>query len=101
MITRLVTEIIKINYVQAATLVPVIKPLLSNGARLLAYAQSNYLVISDIKSNVKKVKTILQEMDDPDQNAVEVITLDHISAGEAVHIASQLKQLQKQELSFG
>ena len=97
---KLVTEIIKINYVQAATLVPVIKPLLSNGARLLAYAQSNYLVISDIKSNVKKVKTILQEMDDPDQNAVEVITLDHISAGEAVHIASQLKQLQKQELSL-
>ncbi|MDO7653223.1 MAG: type II secretion system protein GspD, partial [Porticoccus sp.] len=97
---KLVTEIIKINYVQAATLVPVIKPLLSNGARLLAYAQSNYLVISDIKSNVKKVKTILQEMDDPDQNAVEVITLNHISAGEAVHIAGQLKQLQKQELSL-
>jgi len=97
---KLVTEIIKINHVQAATLVPVIKPLLSNGARLLAYAQSNYLVISDIKSNVKKVKTILQEMDDPDQNAVEVITLNHISAGEAVHIAGQLKQLQKQELSL-
>jgi len=97
---KLVTEIIKINYVQAATLVPVIKPLLSNGARLLAYAQSNYLVISDIKSNVKTVKTILQEMDDPDQNAVEVITLNHISAGEAVHIAGQLKQLQKQELSL-
>ena len=94
------TEIIKINYVQAATLVPVIKPLLSNGARLLAFAQSNFLIVSDIRSNVKAVKRIILKMDDPDQTAVEVINLRYIAAGEAVHIAGQLKQLQKQELSL-
>ena len=94
------TEIIKVKYVQAATLVPVLKPLLSNGARLLAFAQSNYLVISDIRSNVNEVKRILQKLDDPNQTAVEVINLKYISAGEAVHFAGQLKQLQKQELSL-
>ena len=96
----LITEIIKINHVQAATLVPVIKPFLSNGARMFAFAQSNYLVIADIQSNVKSAKRIIEKMDDPDQNSVEVINLTHISAGEAVHIAGQLKQLQKQELSL-
>ena len=94
------TQIIKINHVQAATLVPVIKPLLSNGARLLAFAQSNFLIVSDIRSNVKAVKRIIAKMDDPDQTAVEVINLKYIAAGEAVHIAGQLKQLQKQELSL-
>ena len=94
------TEIIKIKHVQAATLVPVLKPLLSNGARLLAFAQSNYLVISDIRSNVIAVKRLITQMDDPDQTAVEVINLKYISAGEAVHIAGQLKQLQKQDLSL-
>jgi general secretion pathway protein D len=94
------TEIIKIKHVQAATLVPVLKPLLSNGARLLAFAQSNYLVISDIRSNVTAVKRLISQLDDPDQTAVEVINLKYISAGEAVHIAGQLKQLQKQELSL-
>ena len=96
----LVTEIIKIRHLQAQTLVPLIKPLLSNGARLIAFAQSNYLVIADIKSNVKNARRILQKMDDPDQTAVEVVNLNYISAGEAVHIAGQLKQLQKQELSL-
>ena len=96
----LVTEIIKINHVQAATLVPVIKPFLSNGARMFAFAQSNYLVIADIQSNVQSAKRIINKMDDPDQNSVEVINLKYISAGEAVHIAGQLKQLQKQELSL-
>jgi len=94
------TEIIKIKHVQAATLVPVLKPLLSNGARLLAFPQNNYLVISDIRSNVIAVKRLISQMDDPDQTAIEVINLKHISAGEAVHIAGQLKQLQKQELSL-
>ena len=94
------TEIIKIEHVQADTLVPVLKPLLSNGARLLAFPQNNYLVISDIRSNVLAVKRLISQMDDPDQTAIEVIDLKHISAGEAVHIAGQLKQLQKQELSL-
>jgi len=96
----LVTEILKVRYVQAATLIPVLKPMMSNGARLQAYSQSNYLVVSDIRANVERLKSLLQEMDDPDHTAVEVISLEHISAAEAVHIAGQLKQLQKQELSL-
>ena len=96
----LITEILKVRYVQAATLIPVLKPMMSNGARLQAYNQSNYLVVSDIRANVERLKTLLKEMDDPDHTAVEVISLQHISAAEAVHIAGQLKQLQKQELSL-
>ena len=98
--SELVTEILKVRFVQAATLIPVLKPLMSNGARVQAYNQSNYLVVSDIRSNVDRLKMLLSELDDPDQTAVEVITLEHISAAEAVHIAGQLKQLQKQELSL-
>jgi general secretion pathway protein D len=98
--SQLVTEILKVRYVQAATLIPVLKPLMSNGARVQAYNQSNYLVVSDIRSNVDRLKMLLNQLDDPDQTAVEVISLEHISAAEAVHIAGQLKQLQKQELSL-
>ena len=97
---QLQTEVLKIKYVQAATLVPVLKPMMSSGARLQAFSQSNYLVISDIRTNVDQVKRLLAQLDDPDQSAVEVITLEYISAAEAVHIAGQLKQLQKQDLSL-
>lgn len=97
---RLTTEVLKIKYVQAATLVPVLKPMMSNGARLQAFNQSNYLVVSDIRTNVEQIKRLIAQMDDPDQSAVEVINLEYISAAEAVHIAGQLKQLQKQDLSL-
>ncbi|MGB2375454.1 MAG: secretin N-terminal domain-containing protein, partial [Porticoccaceae bacterium] len=57
--SELVTEILKVRYVQAATLIPVLKPLMSNGARVQAYNQSNYLVVSDIRSNVDRLKMLL------------------------------------------
>ncbi|MDE0762360.1 MAG: type II secretion system secretin GspD [Cellvibrionales bacterium] len=94
------TEVLSIKHVQAATLVSVLKPMLSNGARLMAYAPSNYLVVSDITSNIRQLKRFIAQLDDPESSAVEVIDLSHISAAEAVHIAGQLKQLQKQELSL-
>ena len=94
------TEVIQIQHVEAASLVSVLKPMMSNGARLMAYAPSNYLVVSDIETNIEQLKDFVRTMDDPESSAVEVINLTHISAAEAVHIASQLKQLQKQELSL-
>ena len=97
---KLITKVIKIEHVQVATLVPVLKPVMSSGARLNAFAQSNSMVVTDVQSNIVLLETLIAELDDASLSTVEVITLQHISAGEAVYIAGQLKQLQKQELSL-
>ena len=97
---ELLTKVIKIEHVQVATLVPVLKPVMSSGARLNAFAQSNSMVVTDVKSNIVLLERLIAELDDPNLSAVEVISLQYISAGEAVHIAGQLKQLQKQDLSL-
>ena len=97
---ELVTKVIKIQHTQVTTLVPVLKPVMSSGSRLQSFAQSNALVVTDISSNIARLEELVKELDDPRQTAIEVVTLKNISAGEAVHIATQLKQLQKQELSL-
>jgi len=97
---KLITKVIKIQHAQVTTLVPVLKPVMSSGSRLQAFAQSNAIVVTDITSNIARLEELVAELDDPEQTAIEVVTLKHISAGEAVHIATQLKQLQKQELSL-
>jgi general secretion pathway protein D len=97
---QLITKVIKIQHTQVTTLVPVLKPVMSSGSRLQSFAQSNAIVVTDIASNIKRLEELVAELDDPEQTAIEVVTLKHISAGEAVHIATQLKQLQKQELSL-
>ena len=97
---ELITKVIQVDHVQVANLVPVLKPMMSSGARLQAFAQSNTLVVTDVQSNLVLLESVLKDLDDPELSAVEVISLEHISAGEAVHIAGQLKQLKNQELSL-
>jgi general secretion pathway protein D len=93
-------QLIKIQHVQVASLVPVLKPVMSSGARLNAFAQSNSMVVTDVQSNIVLLESLIAELDDASLSAVEVIALEYISAGEAVYIAGQLKQLKKQELSL-
>ena len=97
---KLITKVIKIEHVQVATLVPVLKPVMSSGARLNAFAQSNSMVVTDVQSNMVLLESLIAELDDASLSTVEVIALEYISAGEAVYIAGQLKQLKKQELSL-
>jgi len=97
---RLITKVIQIEHVQVATLVPVLKPVMSSGARLNAFTQSNSMVVTDVQSNILRLESLIADLDDPTLNAVEVISLKNISAGEAVYIAGQLKQLKNQDLSL-
>ncbi|MDC0598259.1 type II secretion system secretin GspD [Gammaproteobacteria bacterium] len=96
---ELETRLIKVRYVSAESLVPVIRPLLSASARLQAFGGSNYLVVTDIKSNVDALVVLVNEMDDSSQMAIEVIDLEYIAPGEAVYIVEQLQQINAQGLS--
>ncbi|MDG2090919.1 MAG: type II secretion system secretin GspD [Gammaproteobacteria bacterium] len=94
------TRLIKVEYVDAQGLAPVIRQVISTNARVQAFAESNYLVVSDIRSNVEEVVRMIAEMDQPSEAEIEVINLENISAGEAVYIVEELQQIQEQGLSI-
>lgn len=89
------TRLIKINNVDAQSLLPAIRPLLGTSARIQAFTDSNYLIVTDIEANVERLVELVSELDDPSQNALEVIELNFISPGEAVYIVGQLQQSQQ------
>ena len=97
---EIVTAVIRTNYLKASELLPTLKPMLSKGALIQAHEASNHLIITDTQSQVKRIRKIVADVDNPDQAAVEIISLKHISAGEALHIAQQLAQFQTQNLSI-
>lgn len=96
---ELETRLIPVDHVDAAGLIPVLKPLLSSASRLQAFAETNVLVVTDVRSNVVALVDIVGEMDDPSQAALEIIDLEYISASEAVHIVDQLQQVSNRGLS--
>jgi len=96
----LTTKVISLNHVAAADLMPVLRPMMSKGSLMQAYPAGNHLVITDTESQIQQIESVLRDIDRPDQSAIDVVTLNHISAGEALHIAGQLRQFQEQQLSI-
>lgn len=86
----IVTHVIALRHVAAAQLVPVLRPLIPQGGHLAAATEPNTLLISDTRSNVHRIRALVERMDLPFADDFEVIELRHARAGE---LAEQLQVL--------
>ncbi|MDH3265941.1 MAG: type II secretion system secretin GspD [Gammaproteobacteria bacterium] len=88
----IVTQVIQVQNVGAAQLVPILRPLIPQYGHLAAHPGSNMLIISDRASNVTRMLTIIRRIDQSNDEDVEVIRLEHASASEIVRIMTALTQ---------
>ncbi|VAW45539.1 General secretion pathway protein D [hydrothermal vent metagenome] len=77
-----VTEVISINNVEATKLVAVLRPLIAKEGHLVALSDSNKLIVTDVVSNIKRLKNILKRVDVDTLGHYEVITVLNSSAEE-------------------
>lgn len=79
---EIITQIVPLKHVTAQEVVPILRPLLPQGAQLVAHSGSNSLVISDRASNVQRIVGIVARIDTVSDAEVEVIPLQHANAAE-------------------
>ncbi len=60
---QFITQIMPLRYLDATSLIPLVKPLLSRQGAVFAPPSSDLLVVTDSKSNIKKVDKLLDEID--------------------------------------
>ncbi|NOY71124.1 MAG: type II secretion system protein GspD, partial [Gammaproteobacteria bacterium] len=60
---EMVTRVIDIEFITAAQLVPILRPLVPQQGHLVAYAPSNVLIISDRASNIQRLMSIIRKVD--------------------------------------
>ncbi|MBS0558146.1 MAG: type II secretion system secretin GspD [Proteobacteria bacterium] len=87
---EIVTQIVPVKHVAATDLVPILRPLMPQGAQLIAHPASNSLVVSDRAGNVERMISIIQRIDTVSDSGVDVIPLQHASAAEVARILGQL-----------
>ncbi len=87
---QLITRVLTINYINAAQLVPILRPLVAQQGHLAAYATTNVLIISDRVSNIERIDRIIQQMDRETDSEIEIIKLEHAFAAEVVRLLSSL-----------
>ena len=88
----LATQVIQLRNVGATQLVPILRPLIPQYGHLVAHAGSNMLIISDRAANVARIIAIIRRIDQASDEDIEVVPLEHASAGELVRILTALTQ---------
>ena len=91
---ELITQVIAVENVNAAQLVPVLRPLMPQAAHMPAYPAGNILILSDRASNVARVMRIIKRIDQQGDNEVDIINLQNASASEIVRVVNSFFQQQ-------
>ena len=87
---QLITRVLQIDHINAAQLVPILRPLVAQQGHLAAYPTTNVLIISDRASNILRIDRIIAEMDKKVDSGIEIIKLNHAFAAEVVRLLSSL-----------
>jgi len=88
----IVTQVIQVENVGAAQLVPILRPLIPQYGHLAAHPGSNMLIISDRSANVARLLRIIRRIDQSNDEDIEIVPLQNASAGEVVRVLTALMQ---------
>ena len=87
-----VTQVIRLDNISAAKLIPVLRPLVPQQAHMAAYAPSNAIIISDIRSNIGRIVEIIERMD---RSAIQTTEIIRLKYGVAEDVVSMLNTREK------
>ena len=90
--SEVITQVIQLENISAARLIPVLRPLAPQQAHMAAYASSNAIIISDTAANIARIREVIESIDRTAQEETELITLEHASAEEVVRMLQQLQK---------
>lgn len=94
---EVVTQVISVRNINAAQLVPVLRPLIPQNGHLVAYPASNMLIVSDRANNIARIIRIVQRLDQAGDEEIEIIRLENASASEIVRVVNALSQGAQQQ----
>ncbi|MDC3332890.1 type II secretion system secretin GspD [bacterium] len=96
--SEVITQVIQLENISAAKLIPVLRPLAPQQAHMAAYSPSNAIILSDTAANITRIREIIENIDLSAVQKTDVVSLQHASAEEIVRM---LEQLQKNESQKG
>lgn len=88
--SQIVTQIFRLNFENAANLVPILRPLISPNNTINVNPGNNSLVITDYADNLQRLARIIAALDVPNATDVEVINLRHALAVDLAPIVQRL-----------
>jgi general secretion pathway protein D len=87
---QVVTQVFRLRYESATSMVPVLRPLIAPNNTISAYPANNTLVITDYAENLRRIARIIEAIDSPGAAESELIQLRHGLATDVATIANRV-----------
>lgn len=88
---RMITQIIQIRHVDAGEVNELIAPLASGGAQVIVHQPTNRLIITELGSNLRKLRKIIRSIDLP--GGQEQLWTYEVEHAEAAEIAAKINEV--------
>ena len=79
---ELVTQVFRLNYAAAASIVQVLRPLIAPNNTITAYPANNTVVVTDFAENVRRIARIIAAIDTPAGSDIDIVRLQHAIASD-------------------
>lgn len=88
------TATITVNNLQAAQMVPILRPLVGTAGQLASPPNTNQIVLVDRAANVERILRVVEELDRANAQEVSVVQLQYASAEDVTDKVTQVAQAQ-------
>ncbi len=92
-----VTQVVRLENISAAKLIPVLRPLVPQQSHLASYTPSNSIIIADVASNIDRILEIVKRMDNSAIKQTHVVTLKYAVADDVVAMLQELAASQQKQ----
>ena len=97
---ELVTEVVKTDNIEAGQLTKVIRPMLSKSAQVVSLPKGDSLIISDVQTNVDRIKKIIASMDVVEVKDYDIIQVQHAAAGDIISLVNSIYKNNNKAISL-
>jgi len=90
---HLVSRVISVAHVPSDQLANILRPMIDINGQLESNSATNSILITDREANVQRLSEIIDLMDKPDNDEIEVVEVKHSSAAEIIKTLSPLQRV--------
>ena len=97
---ELITEVVRVRNIDADQLTKVIRPMLSKNAQVVSLPKGDSLIISDVQTNLVRIKKIIGSVDVVEVRDYEIIQLQHAPVGDMISLVNSIYKNNNKAISL-
>lgn len=88
---EVVVRVVPLENISASQLIPVLRPMLPQWSNISAYTPGNVIILLGRASNLDRIYSVIQEVDQASNSSIQIVPLHYASAAQVANVLNNLQ----------